>query len=176
MKIPRHTSCRHWYPNYPIKVSGWSPKECSLSAITNAFGDWVTWPDLVIWPALIFGWNFQEGYGKDALKGMQKTAALCAAVFSLCSKKTDAGRVNVPPPSGPTRVQVHSEGGPLNKCTHFLQICYLCGGTLRFLLEFRIGNCPLRLVLLWLLFRAPQNWNLFVQSQRKRCLVSCLRL
>ena len=38
---------------------------------------------------------------------------------------------------------------------------------MRPLLEFRMGNCPLRPLLLPFLFRASQNWNLFVESQRK---------
>ena len=79
-KIPRYRFCRYWYPYYPLYGSCWSLKNYSRSAIKNVFGGWVTWPDLVIWPAMTLSWNFQEGWGKHALKGMQKTAALRAAV------------------------------------------------------------------------------------------------
>ena len=96
IQIPRYTICRYWCPNQPLKVSCWSLKNCSHSAITNIFGGWVTWPDLVTWPEMTLSWNFQERCGKDVWKGMHKTAALRPPFF-LYSRKTLGGRLDAPP-------------------------------------------------------------------------------
>ena len=92
-------------------------------------------------------------------------------LWSVTSKNKTKMDTNSPKPAASTVFKVHWEGDPPNKylCIFFFKICCLCEGIIRPLLEFRIGNCSICPICSPppLLCGASQNWNLFVESQRK---------
>ena len=61
IKIPRYTFYRYGCPYQLLKVSYWYLKNCSHGEILNIFVGRFTWPDLVTWPEMTFGWNFWKG-------------------------------------------------------------------------------------------------------------------
>ena len=98
IKNPKYTNC--WYPCPLTICQVWnlSDKNSGLDTIANIFGGRVTKLDLVTWPDVTWGQNFNTESRIDVREGMQNFAALRAAVFSPDAKNRRGGQKWPPPP------------------------------------------------------------------------------
>ena len=97
IEISRYTICRHWCSNH-LKVSCWSLKNRSHGSISNIFGVWVTWTDMVPDLSRPLGETLRKGVEGMYVRACRKRG-LAAPLFPFCySRKTMASE---PPSTAP---------------------------------------------------------------------------
>ena len=65
IKNPRYVNCKCYWECRILEFSKHSLIHCDRDAITNFFGDRLTWPHQVTWPETTWCWIFHKACGKD---------------------------------------------------------------------------------------------------------------